>query len=523
LSWDYVIVGGGSAGCVLARRLSDIPGLRVLVLEAGGEYRRLPLSVPLAGLRAMTAVSWKYLTCQQPQLADRRISWPLGRLLGGSSSNNAMMYCRGHRADFDGWGELGNPGWSFRDVLPYFRRSEDQERGPSDYHGVGGPLRVSDPRHRAPFSEVFVTACEEIGLARNDDFNGAEQEGAGFYQVTQRHGARVSTAEAYLEPARGRRTVEVITGAMVCRILVERGRAVGVEYRRQGGTYEARAAREVILSAGAVNSPKLLLLSGIGPADQLCALQLPVVVDLPGVGQNLQDHLRVPLIYESGRRSPGHKRHWISAAIDYAVRRQGVLASNCCESGAFVRSCAEAVIPDLQLVTHFQSSLHPDSVDLQSCVLRPSSRGRVWLRSADPLEPPLIDPNYLSTEADVRASVRGVRLARRIAAAPALRRFPLGTEVMPGADVVGDAELERYVRATAETSYHPVGTCRMGCDALAVVDAELRVRGVAGLRVVDASVMPEMVGGNTLASTVMIAEKGADLISARASLQVLTV
>jgi choline dehydrogenase len=515
LTWDYIIVGAGAAGCVLAWRLSgSAPGTRVLVLEAGGPYRRLPLSVPLVGLRAKTAVSWKFVTCPQAHLADRSISWPLGKLLGGSSSNNAMMYCRGHPADFDRWRDLGNPGWAFRDVLPYFRRAEDQERGASEYHGVGGPLRVSDPRHRAPFSEAFVQACEEIGIPRNDDFNAAAQDGAGFYQVTQARGARVTTAEAYLEPARARRAVEVITRALACRILVEGGRAVGVEYRCATGTHHARAEREVLVAAGAVNSPKLLLLSGIGPADSLRALGLPVLVDLPGVGQNLQDHLRVPVIYEAGRRSPGHRRYWARAAVDYALRRRGVLASNCCESGAFVRSSAAAAIPDLQFVTHFQSSLHPGGVDLQSCVLRPSSRGWIRLRSANPADPPLIDPNYLATAADVHASLLAIRLARRIAAAPALRRFPLGAEVLPGADRVSDADLARHVRATAETSFHPVGTCRMGCDDLAVVDAALRVRGVPGLRVVDASVMPDLVGGTTLAPTVMLAEKAADLITA---------
>lgn len=516
MTWDYVIVGGGGAGCVLAGRLSATAGLRVLLLEAGGEYRRLPLAVPLAGMRFITAVSWKYFTAQQPHLADRRLSWPLGRLLGGSSSNNAMMYCRGHRADFDHWSALGNPGWSFREVLPYFRRAEDQERGPSEYHGVGGPIRVSDPRHRAAFSQAFVTACEEIGIPRNDDFNGAEQEGTGFFQVTQRRGARVSTAEAYLAPARRRRTLTVVTGALATRLIVEHGRVVGVEYRTSSGTARARAEREVVLAAGAVNSPKLLMLSGIGPADHLRALSIPVVVDLPGVGQNLQDHLRVPVIYEAGQPSPGRVGRWVPAAVDYVLRRRGVMVSNCCEAGAFVRSSETSDTPDLQFVTHFQSSLSRGSVDLQFCVLRPSSRGRVSLRSADPVDPPAIDPGYLSTVDDVRRSLAGIRLARRIAQAPALRRFPLGHEVMPGGELTSDAELERHARATADTSYHPVGTCRMGRDGLAVVDAELRVRGVAGLRVVDASIMPTIVAGNTLAPTVMIAERAADLLAASA-------
>lgn len=510
--WDYIIVGGGTAGAVVAARLSEDHTARVLLLEAGGEYPAA-LSVPLPGMRYAAGYSWKYLTRQQAGLGYRRISLPFGKVVGGSSSVNAMMYYRGTPSCYDRWAFDGNSDWTFSRVLPYFRKSENQEHGSSPYHGIAGPVDVSDPRHRAPFSEAFVEACVETGLPYREDFNGPARHGAGFFQVTQRHGRRVSTADAYLKPARRRSGVRVETRALVTRLLRGRVRVNGVAFIDQAGeTRAAYAAREVILSAGALNTPKILLLSGIGPAAELRSLGIEIVLDLPGVGRNLQDHVRVPVLYESSRSSPGDMAFWIPAALEYAVRRTGVMASNCCESGAVLCSTGDAGDPDLQFVTHFQSPLYAGTVDLQFCLLRTRSRGRITLASTDPAAPPWIDPNYLSDDEDVKLAVRGLRWARRIAQSPALRRFGLRAEVLPGSDLRTDDELEHHIRATAETCYHPVGTCRMGSDGLSVVDADLRVRGIEGLRVIDASIMPVLPDGNTCASTLMIAEKASDRV-----------
>jgi choline dehydrogenase len=510
--WDYIIAGGGTAGCVLAARLTEQPGNRVLLLEAGGEFPAI-LSAPLVGLRFLTKYSWRYLTVPQAGAANRRISYPFGKVLGGSSSTNGMMFYRGARASFDRWEQLGNPGWSFADLLPYFRRSETWEEGASDYHGGEGPIHVSKPRHKAPFSHAFVEACIELGMAHIEDFNGPREEGAGFYPVMQNRGRRSGTAATYLALAQTRPNLVVRTGALVHRLTIERSRISGVEFQGPDGRIEtALAGREVILSAGSLNSPKILMLSGIGPADYLRTIKVVPRHHLPGIGENLLDHLRFPVIYKSGRHSPGERRYWIPAAMRYLFQREGVLTSNCCESGAIVRSDPGALVPDLQFVTHFQTSHSAGAVDLQFCLSRCSAPGRVRAVSRDPSVPPAIDPNYLAADADVRAAVRGVRLAREIANAPALRRFPLGREVFPGNAVTSDQEIEAYCRATAETAFHPVGTCRMGRDQMAVVDHNLRLHGLDGLRIVDASVMPDIPTGNTCASVLMIAEKASHLI-----------
>ena len=507
--WDHVIAGGGTAGCVLAARLSEQTGLRVLLLEAGGAYPGPALSVPLAGMRQTVNYSWKYFTQPQAGLAQRRISYPFGKLLGGSSSTNAMMYYRGSAASYDRWERLGCAGWDFTSLLPYFRKSERWQHGSSEYHGGSGPVDVSEPRHVAPFSRAFVEGCLERGMPLVPDFNHPAAEGAGLFAVMQRRGKRVNAATAYLQPARPR--VDIKTGALVHRVVIERGRAVGVEFSIGSGELcLARARREVVVSAGALNSPKILMLSGIGPAAPLRALGIPVQLVLEGVGQNLQDHLRIPVLYECGRRSPGEMSYWVPAALDYALRRRGVLTSNCCEAGAVLRSGATVDAPDLQFVTHFQTSLYPGAVDLQFCLTGTVSRGRVTVQSPDPDAAPAIDPNFLSAQEDVRAALAGIRVARELAQTSALRKFPLGAEILPGAELTAASDLEAYFRWVGESCYHPAGTCRMGSDPAAVVDTRLRVRGVEGLRVVDASVMPQLPNGNTCATVLAIAERAAE-------------
>lgn len=511
--WDYIIVGGGTAGCVLAARLTERRGSRVLLLEAGSEYARV-LSVPLLGLQRTAAFSWQYATVQQRGLSQRRISFPLGKVLGGSSSTNAMMYYRGTRASYDRWCELGNIGWSSADLLPYFRKCESWEHGASEFHGDSGPVHVSMPRHQAPFSTAFVEACTELGIPYTEDFNGPRDEGTGFYAVMQWRGRRWGAAPAYLGPARHRDGLRVETGAVVRRLLIDGSRVTAVEFQDQeGSVHRVAAAREVILSAGPVNSPKLLMLSGVGPADYLRGIGVAVHHDLPGVGGNLLDHVRMPVLYESHRRSPANPANWIPAAFDYAFRRRGVLASNCCESGAVVRSSPRVRAPDLQFVTHFQTSLRPGAVDLE-CNLRGSSvPGTVRAVSPDPMAFPAIDPNYFASDVDIETAIRGVRLAREIARQPGWRSFPLGKETLPGPDIQTDAEIAAYCRAMATTSFHPVGTCRIGHDPLAVVDNRLRVRGLDNVRIVDASIMPDIPNANTCATVLMIAEKAADLIA----------
>lgn len=512
-TWDYVVVGGGTAGCLVASRLAEDPQTRVLLIEAGGRYPDVPLSIPLLGLRVNGHFSWKYRSVPQPALSGRQIDFPFGRVLGGSSAVNAMMYVRGDPRCYDRWQDTGNEGWSFADVLPYFRKAEHYERGPSTHHGVHGPVHVSDAVHVAPFSRAFVAACLELGFPATDDFNGPQTEGAGLFHVMQSDGRRATTAHLPARCSSARLTVT--TRSLVRRVLFDGQRAAGVEYGTPGAQRQiAWAEREVILSAGTFNSPKLLMLSGVGPADHLRQLGIPLVADLPGVGGNLQDHVRIPVLYGSGRRSPARPTQWVQAGLAYGLRRRGVLASNCCESGLRLRSARDVDCVDLQLVTHFQTALARRAVDLEVCLFQTASRGSIRLASADPAVPPAIDPRYLSADADVRLALQGVRLARRLAGTDALRRFPLTREIQPGAHLESDPELEQYIRSAATTSFHPAGSCRMGKDRMAVVDSRLHVRGLDGLRVIDASIMPELPNGHTTAPTLMIAERGADLLRA---------
>jgi len=523
--YDYIIVGAGSAGCVLANRLSAAADRRVLLLEAGG-----PDTSPLIHTPAMetalqdTLHDWRYRTVPQSHLNQRRFFWPRGRVLGGSSSINYMIYTRGHRCDYDHWGELGNPGWSYEEVLPYFVRAENNECLQDRFHGRGGPLNVADLRWRHPLSEMFVRSAVEAGIQPNPDFNGERQEGCGFYQVHQKDGARCSASTGYLHPVLARPNLTVITGATVMRVRIESGRAVGIDYVRHGRSAEARCGGEVILCGGTINSPQLLLLSGIGPADDLRAAGVEVILDQAGVGENLQDHLGSSVRY--GITQPislfgATQEQLAEFRRQFAEEKAGPLTSNVAEAGAFVRTDPGLEMPNLQYI--FLPYLHTDNpaevfqpvahgVSLVCNITRPRSRGRLRLASADPLDPPLIDPDYLSDPRDLPLLVTGLRRARELMTAGGFGPI-LGPELSPGIDCASNQEFAAHIRdRVATTLYHPVGTCRMGSDARAVVDPELRVRGIEGLRVADASIMPTLPGGNTHAPTVMIAEKAADLI-----------
>ena len=529
-TFDYIVVGAGSAGCVLANRLTASGQHRVLLLEAGGHDRRLWIHVPLGYGKLFTdsRVNWLYKTEAEPELDNRQVIQPRGKVLGGSSSINGLLYLRGQPADYDHWRQLGNNGWSFDDVLPYFRSAEHQERGEDALHGVGGPLAVSNVCEPHPLCEAFIESAERAGFPRNDDFNGPTQEGAGYFQLTARNGRRCSTAVGYLKEARRRPNLKVVTNALASRILFEGRRAVGVEYRRGDTVHTAHAGREVILAGGAFNSPQLLQLSGVGPAALLQSLGIGVVADMPGVGADLQDHLQVRMQYRCTEPITMNDvinswRHRIGAGMRYALFRKGLLTIGAGYAGGFFRSNEQVATPDVQV--HFiifsgeasGAALHPFPGFIASiCQLRPESRGFVRIKSADPAQAPAIQPLYLTSALDRDTVVDGLKLLRRIMAEAPMQRY-IAAERVPGPDVTSDADLLAFARSAGTTVFHPTSTCRMGADADAVVDERLRVRGIGGLRVVDASIMPTVVSGNTNAAVVMIGEKGADMILQDAS------
>jgi choline dehydrogenase len=526
--YDFIVTGAGSAGCAVAARLSESGRYRVLLLEAGPPDRNPWIHIPLGYARTYIdpTVNWKFETAPQPQLGNRRLYLPRGKTLGGSSSINGMVYIRGSHGDYDEWRQRGCEGWDWDSVLPYFKKAENQTRGADEFHGVGGPLNVSDQPAHFELADAVVQACVQAGIPHNPDFNGAQQEGCGYYQTTTSNRRRWSSAKAYLHPARQRSNLVVRTGAHATRVLVENNRAVGVEYHTAEGRRTARASGEVIVSGGAYGSPQLLLLSGLGPAQHLQDMGITVVRDMPAVGSNLHDHFNSylswrcskPITLNELERSPMRKA---IAGVRYVLTRSGPMASNGIHAGAFTRSDARLERPDIQINLFEWSTLQRDKdhvvphpfpgFTMSPVHLRPEGRGTVRLGSPDPLAPPSVLFDYLRTEYDMQAMLFGLRLCRKIAEQPALKPY-IVHELTPGPSVATDAELSDYVRQSGVSNQHPTSSCAMGHGPNTVVDPRLRVHGIQGLRVADASIMPVAVGGNTNAPTIMIGEKAAAMI-----------
>jgi choline dehydrogenase len=521
---DFIVIGAGSAGCTIAARLSEDPGTRVLLLEAGGEDTNRWIHIPLGFGKTFAdpSVNWCYETEPDAGANGRKVYWPRGKVLGGSSSINGMVYIRGQAEDFDHWRQLGNNGWSFDDLLPYFKRAEHQVRGGDKFHGSGGPLAVSDVE-RHPIAEAFIDSAIALGFERNDDFNGAQQDGVGYHQTTTRKGKRCSTAVGYLNPARDRSNLQIVTHAYSEKIVVEGKRAVAVQYRQHGEVKTARARREIVVCSGAINSPQLLLLSGIGPAAQLAQFGIDVVQDLRGVGQNLQDHYSAPIKLKSKLPVTVNdvmlsNVKKLKVGMQYYMFKKGPLAMISSPAALFAKTRAELATPDVKIsISPFSADRPQDGLHKFSGFttiayqLRSESRGEIRLKSANPADPPAMIPNYLSDPVDQQTIVDGLKLCRRILGHPSLNRF-IAEEFQPGPGVASDIQLLDYARQRGGTVYHPTSTCKMGVDAMAVVDPQLKVIGIEGLCVADASVMPTVISGNTNAATIMIGEKLADLV-----------
>ncbi|EPJ52570.1 MAG: oxidoreductase, GMC family protein [Osedax symbiont Rs2] len=532
--YDYIIVGAGSAGCVLANRLSENPEHSVLLLEAGGSDKRLWIQIPIGYGKTyyQKAVNWMYMAQADEGTNNRQSYWPRGKVLGGSSSINAMVYIRGHKLDFDNWAAQGNFGWSYKELLPYFKKSECNQLGADEYRGGTGPMYVADvSRDLHPLCKNFIRAGQQLGLHYNDNLNGAEQEGIGLYQTTTKNGFRQSAAKAFLHPARKRNNLTVITAAHVSKVLFEGKKAIGVEFLHKGRTRQLFVCKEVIVSGGGINSPQLLQLSGGGPKDLLDSLAIPLVHESPAVGQNLQDHLGMDYLYRCKQPTLNDELHslWgkVRAGLKYVTTRRGPLSLSINQAGGFIKTRAELAQPDIQLYfsplsytrapAGTRPLLNPDpfsafSLGLTNC--KPSSRGYIQVVSRDPLQQPLIKPNYLSTDEDVQTLLEGVKYLRKMAESAPLKDI-IVEEMRPGANCQSDQQLIDDIRGYAWTCFHPTSTCKMGTNPLSsVVDYRLKVHGVESLRVIDASIFPELISGNTNAAAIMVGEKGADLILA---------
>ena len=524
--FSYIVVGAGAAGCVVANRLSANPENTVLLLEAGGKDWNPLIHIPIGFTKLTTPdVNWGFSTVPQPEMNNREMWYPQGRTLGGSTSINAMIYIRGHRNDYDTWAQHGNKGWGYQDVLPYFKKSENNERLNNTWHGIGGDMNVTQQTQSNPLTRAFVRSAQEVGIPFNQDVNGAEQDGVTFYDVTQRNVRRESSATAFLNPAKKRPNLTVLTRSQGSKILFKNGQAIGLEFIQNGKKAVAYVDKEVILSSGAVNSPKLLLLSGVGPADELRAAGVEVVHDLPGVGKNFQDHMDVyitaettPVSYNMEDRPDRAIRH----GIQYLLYKTGPATACVAEAGAFIRSSDKVDSPDIQIhclpayvIDHGRKRVKGHGVTINTCNLRPKSIGEVKLRNTDPTSSPLINPDFCGDKEgyDWKISMEGFKWGRKILAAEAFAPF-IKSEFMPGVDVQDENQVRKYIKEWSKTDYHPVGSCKMGSDEMAVVDTQLRVHGLKGLRVIDASIMPTLISGNTQAPSIMIGEKGAAIVLA---------